>query len=76
MSKVQRHFSLEERFAYGNFTIAEVCELKQTCKSVIYDDVAKGRLPVERMRRGFRVPGPMLRHYRPTVGVIAPEQTK
>jgi hypothetical protein len=59
----RRSFSLAERFEFGKFTIAEICELAQRSKASIYDDIAAGLLEVEKRGRSTRVAGPKAKRY-------------
>jgi hypothetical protein len=59
-----RHrFSLADRFQFGKFTIAEICALARRSKTLVYRDIAEGRLTVEKYGRSTRVAGPEARRY-------------
>ena len=57
------HFSLSERFEHGNFTLAEIKELKPTSHSAIYEHIAKGILETFKAGRRTLVRGPVARRY-------------
>lgn len=59
----RRGFSLADRFEFGNFTIAEICELAQRSRTAVYADIAKGLLEVEKRGRSTRIAGPKAKRY-------------
>jgi hypothetical protein len=61
--KKQPAFSLADRFAYGNFSIDEICELKKRGRTGFYEDLAAGLVTIEKDGRSSRVPGPSALKY-------------
>jgi hypothetical protein len=55
--------TLEERFAHGNFTVDEVCELKHRSHSGFYSDRKAGLVEIQKVGRKTIVRGPIARKY-------------
>ncbi len=58
-----------DRFEYGEFSLAEICQLKNVCLTRVYQDIASGRLPIVKRGRSTRVLGRDARNYVPGEGV-------
>lgn len=56
-------FTLSERFVFGNFALDEVLKLKDVGRTRGYEDIATGRLVVEKHGRRVLVAGPIARLY-------------
>ncbi|MEK4035812.1 hypothetical protein WOC76_04380 [Methylocystis sp. IM3] len=66
--------TIAQRLIVGGFlSIAELCQFKGTSKSVVYEDIAAGLLPVEKFGRATRIAGPVARDYIPRRGVVKTE---
>lgn len=59
----RRGFSLAERFEFGKFTIAEICDLARKSRTAVYEDIAAGLLAVEKHGRSTRIAGPHAKRY-------------
>jgi hypothetical protein len=59
----RRGFSLDERFEFGKFTVAEICELALRSRTAVYNDIAAGLLPIEKHGRATRIAGPHAKRY-------------
>jgi hypothetical protein len=53
--------SIQDRLEVGNFTIDEVCALKQ--RSRFYADLKAGLVQIRKQGRNSIVPGPVARRY-------------
>ena len=61
---LQTHpFTLEDRFRYGCFSVAELLELKSRSNSGFYQDVKDGLVLIEKRGRKTIVRGPVARRY-------------
>lgn len=58
-----------DRFEYGEFSLKEICQLKNVCLTRVYQDIASGRLPIVKRGRSTRVLGRDARAYVPGEGV-------
>ena len=57
------NFSLADRMEFGNFTIREVCELKNRSKPGFYEDLKSGLVAIKKIGAKSVVPGPVARAY-------------
>jgi hypothetical protein len=57
------YFSLGDRFEFGNFTVAEVRELKQRSHSGFYEDLKAGLVKIEKVGTKTIIRGPIARAY-------------
>lgn len=55
--------TLEDRFAHGNLTVAEVCTLAGRSRSGFYEDLKAGLVVVRKAGRRTLVPGPAAKRY-------------
>jgi hypothetical protein len=60
-----------DRFEYGEFSLKEICQLKNVCLTRVYQDIAGGRLPIVKRGRSTRALGRDARAYVPGEGVAA-----
>ncbi|MDP3553094.1 hypothetical protein [Methylocystis sp.] len=58
-----------DRFEYGEFSLKEICQLKNVCLTRVYQDIVSGRLPIVKRGRSTRVLGRVARNYVPGEGV-------
>jgi hypothetical protein len=56
-------FSLADRMEYGNFTVREVCELKNRSKPGFYEDLKAGLVTIRKIGSKSVVPGPVAKAY-------------
>jgi len=65
-------YPIADRLIDGAYIdIEELCSLKKISKSVVYDDIKDGLLPVEKFGRLTRIAGPVAKAYVPRLGVKA-----
>jgi hypothetical protein len=55
--------SLSDRLENGNLFISEVCALKPCSRSKFYDDVAEGKVTIEKSGSRSVVRGPVAKRY-------------
>jgi hypothetical protein len=60
---MDNHFTLEDRFKSGNFTVKEICNLKPVSNSRFYEDLKCGRVIIQKHGRRSLVPGPIAKKY-------------
>jgi hypothetical protein len=62
-SQRSQSFTLDERFQYGSFTVAELRELKNRSNTGFYEDVKSGLVLIEKRGRKTIIHGPIARKY-------------
>ena len=55
--------TLEQRLAYGNLTVPEVCQLTGRSKTRFYEDLKLGLVTIQKVGRKSVVYGPIARRY-------------
>lgn len=64
--------SIADKLAPGGFvTIEELAPFKGTSRTMIYGDIKRGLLPVEKHGRNTRIAGPVARAYVPGRGLVS-----
>jgi hypothetical protein len=56
-------FTLADRLEHGNFTVREVCELKNRSRPGFYEDLKAGLVAIRKIGTKSIVPGPVARAY-------------